>query len=88
MVLRTAACFCVAAYLTACGGGGGSSTSSTSATTATTATLSGTAAAGSPMDGGTVTVKDSTGALVGTTTTKAVDLTRLILIQKALPLLL
>ena len=71
MILRTVACFCVAAYLTACGGGGGSSTSSTPAPTATTATLSGTAAAGSPMDGGTVTVKDSTGALVGTTTTKA-----------------
>ncbi len=71
MILRTAACFCVAAYLTACGGGGGSSTSSTPAPTSTTATLSGTAAAGAPMDGGTVTVKDSTGALVGTTTTKA-----------------
>lgn len=70
-ILRTAACFCVATYLTACGGGGGSSTSSTPTPTATTATLSGTAAAGSPMDGGTVTVRDSTGALVGTTITKA-----------------
>jgi hypothetical protein len=69
MILRAATCFCVAAFLTACGGGGGSSSSSTSTATVTTATLSGTAAAGTPMDGGTVTVRDSTGALVGTTTT-------------------
>lgn len=74
-ILRTAACFGVAAYLTACGGGGSSSSSTTTTTTptatATTATFSGTAAAGAPMDSGIVTVKDSTGAVVGTTTTAA-----------------
>lgn len=68
-IFRTAISACIAAYLTGCGGGGGSSTTSSTTPTATTATLSGTAAAGAPMDGGTVIVKDSTGALVGTTTT-------------------
>lgn len=70
MIFRTAACFCVAAYLTACGGGGGSSTSSTTpAPSVLSTTISGTAATGAPFDGATVIVTDSTGATVGTTTT-------------------
>lgn len=69
MILRASACFSVAVYLTACGGGGGSSSSST--TTPASTTLSGTAAIGAPFDGGTVVLTDSTGATVGTTTTKS-----------------
>jgi len=56
----------VSMVLVACGGGGGSSSSST--TPAADTTVSGTAAAGSPLDGATITITDSTGAVVGTTT--------------------
>lgn len=55
--------------LTACGGGGGSSSSgSSSSSTTSNATLSGTAAAGAPLAGATITVKDATGTTVGTAT--------------------
>jgi Bacterial Ig domain len=52
-----------AAVLLACGGGGGSAS--------TTQSLSGVAATGAPIAGATITVKDSTGALVGTATADA-----------------
>jgi hypothetical protein len=58
----------IALILVACGGGGGSTSSTDTSSTVTTATLSGTAAAGAPLDGATITVKDATGAIVGTTT--------------------
>lgn len=68
-IYRAAISACVAAYLTGCGGGGGGS-STTAVTPPAATTLSGTAATGAPFDGATVIVTDSTGATVGTTTTK------------------
>lgn len=62
------------ACLISCGGGGGSSSSSTSSSgTTTTGAISGTAAVGAPILGGTVNIYDSTGTLVGNTTTSATD---------------
>lgn len=67
-LLKTTAYICVLACLSACGGGGGSS-SSTSTTAPSSSTLAGVAATGAPFDGAIVTVTDSTGATLGTTTT-------------------
>ena len=52
--------------LISCGGG-----SSSSSTSSADATVTGTAAAGAPLDGATITITDSTGAVVGTTTADA-----------------
>lgn len=52
--------------LTACGGGGGSGSSST---TSSNSSISGTAAVGAPIANASVTIYDSTGVVVGTTTT-------------------
>jgi hypothetical protein len=54
--------------LTACGGGGGGSSSSS---TSSGSSMSGTAAVGAPIANATVTIYDSTGAVVGSTTTNA-----------------
>jgi hypothetical protein len=56
----------ISLLLTACGGGGGGGGGSSSISS--NATISGTAAAGAPLDGGAIVIKDSTGAVVGTTT--------------------
>ena len=62
--------FAITAVLSGCGGGGASAGGTTGGTPVATpgATISGTAATGAAMAGATITVKDSTGAIVGTAT--------------------
>lgn len=68
-----------AVLLTACGGGGGGGSSSSgggggsSGSTSGTVTLSGVAATGAPVIGGTITVLDANGANCGTASTALAD---------------
>ncbi len=63
MKRKSIAVLTLLAAVVGCGGGGGSSGSS-----ASQSTLGGTVATGAPVSGATITVKDSLGAVVGTTT--------------------
>ncbi len=68
-MIKLASLLFVSAILISCGGGGGSSSSSGTSSSS----VSGTAAVGAPILGGTVNIYDSTGTLVGTTTTSTTD---------------
>ena len=59
--------------LVACGGGGGGTSDSTSTGLASEPVLSGVAAVGAPLGGATITVIDSKGTALGTTTAHAAD---------------
>jgi hypothetical protein len=69
-LLLLLAFICTSILVASCGGGSNSTTTSDTSNGAvsTSASISGTAAAGAPLDGATIVIKDSSGATVGTTT--------------------